>query len=162
MSGAMNRRDSAVPDRPLSADVLFELPTARRMLPLVSRIGLDLLELRRQLLPLEAECQRLERVRRTLDWPSRQRRYRLQDDLVQLSSRVQDALAELAELGLVDLGVSEIRLGFPTIVNQRKAYFVWVPASPQLEFWQFEDERQLRPIPREWLETVEAAVSAPS
>jgi len=42
------------------------------------------------------------------------------------------------------------RVGFPTAVNNRPAYFSWTPGEAELEFWHFADETARRPIPKLW------------
>ena len=43
------------------------------------------------------------------------------------------------------------RIGFPTMVNERRAYFSWQPGEETLRSWRFADEDADRPIPASWL-----------
>jgi hypothetical protein len=46
------------------------------------------------------------------------------------------------------------RVGFPTLVNNRRAYFSWHPGEEGLHSWQFADEDIARPIPMAWLKEI--------
>jgi hypothetical protein len=46
-----------------------------------------------------------------------------------------------AELGLV---------GFPTLVNNQRAYFAWKPGDEGIDFWQFADASRRRSVPAAW------------
>ena len=60
------------------------------------------------------------------------------------------AFAELDGLGLTLLDVETGRVGFPTKVNKRPAYFTWLPGEEMLSFWQYADDDERRPIPAGW------------
>jgi hypothetical protein len=129
------------------------------MLPLVRRIGDDVLDANRCLARILPELETLDRKRRQLPWPQRQRRYHLQEQVTHHESRLEETLAELEVLGIVLLNPLEVRLGFPTVVNNRRAYFVWRPGEHNLRQWQFSGENQLRAVPSNWIETAEVNVS---
>lgn len=152
MSGSTHRRNPTIHSKGKPAPLLFELPTARRMLPLVRQIVHELGGLRQTLVELSAECERLDRVRRTLDWPARRRRYQTHEEVTLLGKRYQEAVTELEGLGIVVLDHDRQTLGFPTIVNQRTAYFVWCPAEKDVEHWKFAGTSRVRQIPPEWSE----------
>jgi hypothetical protein len=46
------------------------------------------------------------------------------------------------------------RVGFPTMVNDRRAYFSWHTGEDGLHSWQFADEDVTRPIPLAWLKEI--------
>lgn len=138
---------------------VLSLTTARRMLPLVQRIVADLLLSRRNLSKLQPEEERLHRVRRNLTWPERERRYAIQEEMTQLDRSVQEALAEMDGLGVAVLDPEEGRIGFPTKVNGKKAFFSWQPGEDTLRHWHFAQEGTLRTIPASWLEHAEARKS---
>jgi hypothetical protein len=121
------------------------------MLPLVGRIVDDILLRQKSLRDLQPEERSLDRRKRALDWPQRQRRYQLKEEMATLDSELQQAFAELDELGVVLLDSGNGRVGFPTMVNNRRAYFSWQPGEDGLHSWHFAEERQCRPIPAAWL-----------
>ena len=56
--------------------------------------------------------------------------------------------------------VRSLKIGFPTIVNNRPAYFSWIPGDEALRFWHFADEIARRPIPPAWLRETEGVRSS--
>src|SRR4051812_4712574 len=117
--------------------IVLDLPTVRRMLPLVRHIVGDLLDVEQKLGGLLWEQSGLDRNRRDLSWPERQRRYHLQDEVTKLEQKRQGAAAELSELGVKLLDGAHGRVGFPTIVNTKPAYFSWQPVETDVAFWHF-------------------------
>src|SRR5882724_10409245 len=111
---------------------VLSLTTARRMLPLVRRIVDDLLVSQRSLSQLQPEEDRLHRVRRNLTWPERARRYAIQEELAQLDKSIKEALVEMDGLGVALLDSEEGRIGFPTKVNGKLAFFSWQPGEETL------------------------------
>ena len=79
MSGFPGNTASNAYERPDRRETAMNLLTARRMLPLVQRIVADILSHQKSLERLQPEQERLDRQRRDLRWPQRQRRYQLQD-----------------------------------------------------------------------------------
>jgi hypothetical protein len=63
---------------------------------------------------------------------------------------LEDALAELEVLGVALIDARQGRVGLPTVVNGRLAYFSWQPGDPALQYWHFPEEAQRRPIPPGW------------
>jgi hypothetical protein len=141
------------------SEIVLSLKTVQRMLPLVQRIVEDLRDSQLDLVRLQPEEERLDRQKRTLDWPGRQRRYRLKDEVAVAESRLSAANAELEELGVVLLDLDSARVGFPTVVNNRKAFFSWQLGEDGLHSWHFEEEAQCRPIPPAWLQEISMAAS---
>ena len=80
MNSSPNRA-SGPAERPRRKDVVFDLTTARRMLPLVRRIVQDIQSSCEQLTRLQPEQDRLDRHRRDLSWPERQRRYAVREEI---------------------------------------------------------------------------------
>ena len=109
------------------AAIVLDLPTVRKMLPLVRQIVTDLLDAERALDGLLWEREGLDRNRRTLSWPERQRRYFLLDEVARLEQRRKNTVTELKELGVQVLDSAHGRVGFPTIVNTKPAFFSWRP-----------------------------------
>src|SRR5262249_50550593 len=94
----------------------------------------------------------LDRHKRDLSWPERQNRYALHDEADQLERKVSETFAELESLGvaIIDPGVG--RVGFPTLVNNRPAFFAWWPGEADITQWHFATEVRCRTIPPSWIE----------
>src|ERR1700686_651231 len=73
---------------------------SRAMLPLVGRVAKDIMRHRDQLVKLRPERDRLERRRHNLDWPQRQRRYLIQEEILTVEKELSAVAAELDALGL--------------------------------------------------------------
>jgi hypothetical protein len=154
MSGTKGFHTPDASDKTERGEMNLNLKTVQRMLPLVQRIVDDILANQKSLLHLQPEEESLDRKRRVLAWPERQRRYQVKDELAQADLRLQDAIGELRELGLVLLDGEQGRVGFPTMVNNRRAYFSWHAGEDGLHSWQFADEDVTRPIPLAWLKEI--------
>lgn len=150
MSGSTENTAHSASDRFGAGDRPINLGTARRMLPLVQRVIADLLDGQRRLVQLQREQEHLDRQRRTLAWPERSRRYQLREEIADLELRIQDARAELDVLGVALLDAASGRVGFPTIVNGRSAFFSWQAGEDAIGFWHFEGETGRRQIPTSW------------
>jgi len=124
--------------------------TSHAMLPLVGRIAADVVCYQNRLAELQPEQARLERHRRTLTWPERSRRYRIQDEIADLEKGMQEAFTELGGLGVALLDARSGLVGFPTIVNDRRAYFSWKPGEDGLNFWNYADDLFRQPVPESW------------
>src|SRR5262245_42727964 len=136
-------------------DVLFNLTTVKRMLPLVRQIVGDVLAGQKSLVALGPELTKLDREKRALDWPARQRRYQLQDQAAAAERALHIAEEELADLGVVLLDARAGRVGSPTMVNNRAAFFSWHPGEDDnLHSWHFAEETATRPIPAAWLKEI--------
>jgi hypothetical protein len=133
------------------AAIVLDLPTVRRMLPLVRQIIADLLETQKSVTGLLWEQEGLDRNRSTLTWPERRRRYFLQDEVSRLEQRRKETVGELKGLGVAVVDAAQGRVGFPTIVNTKPAYFSWQSGEEEVGFWHFAgDEERRRPIPVSW------------
>ena len=141
-------------DEATRPDKVLNLRTVQKMLPLVQQIVADLLRRRRELGRLNPEQDRLERHKRTLSWQQRKERYLIQEEIALQDRGVQDAIDELLGLGVVMLDTELGRVGFPTLVNNRAAYFTWRPGEEGLSSWQFAEENVARPIPQAWLKDI--------
>lgn len=133
-------------------EVVFDLTTAKRMLPLVSRIVHDIQESRSLLNRLQPEHDRLDRHRRDLSWPERQRRYVVQEEMVAIERRLRENMTELNDLGLTLLPESEGEVGFPTQLNGRSAFYLWRDGEKDVTNWNYAGETLRRTIPPEWLD----------
>jgi hypothetical protein len=154
MNGSKDHRSSDASDKPERGDTVLSLQTVQRMLPLVQRIVDDVLGSQKALKRLEPEEEVLDRNKRTLSWPQRQRRYQVKDELSRTNHDLSGALTELRELGVVLLDLDHGLVGFPTMVNNRRAFFSWHPGEQVLQYWTFADEETRRPIPQSWFKEV--------
>jgi len=150
MNGSTENAAHGASEKPERREKVFNLGTAKRMLPLVQRIVADILQNQRDLGQLLPEQKCLDRERRTLSWPQRSRRYLVQEEIATAERHIQEALAELANLGLVLLDADEGRVGFLTVVNGRRAFFSWRSDEKDIRFWHFPEENSRRPIPPSW------------
>jgi len=162
MSGFPGNTASNASERPDRRETAMNLLTARRMLPLVQRIVEDILTDQKALERLQPEQERLQRQRRELCWPERQRRYQLQEEITNLERHLQEALLELQGLALTLLDGRSGRIGSPTIVNGRRAYFSWRPGEDTIRSWHFAEETVCRPIPASWLKVGDISLTGKS
>ena len=132
------------------AEKVLNLRTVQKMLPYVQGIVSELTGRQRLLTELHPEQGRLERKKRQLSWQERKARYTIQDEIALQDRGIQDVVDELGGLGVVVLDADEGRIGFPTMVNNRPAYFTWTPGEEGLHSWQFAEENVPRPIPFAW------------
>jgi len=132
-------------------EVVLDLPTVSKMLPLVQRIVDELMAVEQQHGHLLTEQESLDRNRRNLSWPERKRRYDIQDDINRAERGRRDLVSELETLGISVIDPTFGRIGFPTIVNTKPAYFSWQPGEEEVVFWHFAgDTNKRRPIPASW------------
>jgi hypothetical protein len=128
----------------------LDLPTARRMLPLVERIVTDIISDQKELNRFAFEQEGLDRDKRNLTWPERHRRYAVQGEVSRLQSRLDEEIKELDSLGTVLINRGTGLVGFPTIVNGKDAYFSWQHGENGVNHWHFAGEEMRRPIPPHW------------
>jgi len=150
MSGSRETRASEASDKRGSHDRILTWIAANRMLPLVQRVVTDVLDCQQRLATMLPEKERLDLHRRELSWPERARRYQLDEDIAAGEGALRAAYAELDGLGVSLLDVDKGYIGFPTMVNKRRAYFSWRPGEETLSFWQYADDEERRPIPASW------------
>jgi len=153
MSGWAEHRAFEAPQEVESREPEFTLDVARRMVALVQRVVRDLLHTQARLTVLRAEQRCLERQRRNLPWPDRRRRYQLDEEVAEQAENRRDLLAELEVLGVVLCDRRAGRIGFPTKINNRRAYFIWQPGDATIRHWRFARDKTLRTIPSTWLTT---------
>jgi hypothetical protein len=152
MNGSKGNKAFGASDKSEHEDVVFSLGMAQRMLPFVQCIITDILRAHKDLERLEPEHQRLFRQRRHLAWPERQRRYQIQDEIGCAERDLHEAEEEMSALGLTVLDTEIGRVGFPTLVNDRRAFFSWRPGEETVQSWHFAEENVCRPIPLSWHE----------
>jgi hypothetical protein len=162
MNGSAENTAHGASEPSARREVVLNLATARRMLPLVQRIVADILQNQKRLTELLPEEERLHRQRRTLDWPARAHRYQIREEISTAERSVQTALAELASLGVVLLDAAEGRVGFPTIVNEQPAFFSWRHGEDGVYYWHFPAHATRRPIPASWAKSAEISFATKS
>jgi len=150
MSGFTENRASEASERPGGEPVVMTWGMAKAMLPLVGRIAADAVRLHDRLARIRPEKDRLDARRRTLAWPDRARRYELQEERDFVLKELQEVGAELDVLGVSLLHGPTGMVGFPTVVNDRPAYFSWRPGEEALGFWNYADDLLRRPVPVSW------------
>jgi hypothetical protein len=150
MNGSTENRAPEAFENRGNHDRIFTWVAANRMLPLVQRIVAEFIDCQHRLLRMEPEKERLDRHRRDLAWPERARRYQLIEDIATSEQSLRSAFSELDGLGLTLLDIETGKVGFPTKVNNRPAFFSWLPGENALSFWQYADGGERRPIPASW------------
>ncbi|MCS6975712.1 MAG: DUF2203 domain-containing protein [Gemmatales bacterium] len=149
MSKSRNRNTANVPARrrPLTGGITLE--QAQKMLPLVRRIVADIQNRWSRLSSLETEQLDLDRRKRTLDWPQRSRRYEIAEEIAQETRALQEAVAELERLDLVLVDAVHGEVAFPTIVKNRRAYFLWRAGEPEVKNWCYAHDPGRHPVDKE-------------
>jgi hypothetical protein len=153
MNGSTENRASDASEKPGRREVVLNLGTARRMLPLVAHIVGDLLHCQRGLGRLLPEQSQLDRQRHTLAWPQRERRYQVSEEVAQLERKLRESNTELEQLGVAVIDAEQGRIGLPTVVNGHLAFFSWMPGDEGLRHWHFAGETVRRNIPASWKDT---------
>jgi hypothetical protein len=156
MSGFTGRRASGASEQSGAEEAIFTWGKSNAMLPLVSRIAEDILSQQEKLSALYAEREKLDRTRHQLAWPQRARRYQVSEEITTTENSLREVLTELDVLGLTLLDSIDGLVGFPTRVNDRRAFFSWKPGEEALSHWCYAGDRSRRPIPHEW--TLEDAI----
>src|SRR5947209_19873468 len=100
MSGPTENRASNAPAQPERHTRVMNLTTARKMLPLVQRIVVDIVHCQNRLEALQPRKDSLDRHKKDLSWPERQRRYALHEEMTQLERKVSETFAELELFGV--------------------------------------------------------------
>jgi hypothetical protein len=142
-------------------DTVLNLKTVQKMLPLVRGIVAEVMTRQHAMAGLQSHDERLHRVRRNLTWGQRKERYLLQSDIADHDRALDDAKEELRQLGLVLLDANDGRVGFPTLVNNRPAFFTWTPGEDAPHSWQFAEDNVARPIPPAWLQELSVSAGKP-
>jgi hypothetical protein len=162
MSGSTENRAHDASEKPARREQVLSLADACNMLPLVQRIVADLVAGQRCVSQLTPEEERLHRQRRALSWPERSRLYEMREQIAAADRSLQEALAELTGLGVVVIDAEFGRVGFPTVVNGRRAYFSWQPGDESIGFWHFAEEQRRRPVPVTWVKSAQQTLSEKS
>ncbi len=151
MNGSSNRAFGSAGKSRRSKTPVLDLATVRKMLPLVGRIVEDIVSTQQRLNQLLPVQENLDRHRRDLVWPERQRRYAIHREVKECQAKLETALAELEMLSVQLVEPATGRVGFPTCINGRPAFFSWQPGELTVAHWHYEDEIDYRrPIPQDW------------
>ena len=153
MGGFTENQAFEANERPGTSDRIMTWQAGRDMLPLVGQIALDIARLTTRAEQLQQELANLEKLRRNLDWPQRSRRYQLEDEAVAVQADLRAVQTELETLGLTLLDPAVGLVGFPTMVNERRAFFSWHPGEDDLAWWNYAEEFVRRPVPQEWTQS---------
>ena len=113
---------------------LFTLEEAQHMLPLVKSIVRGILEDYAILQPKAGELRDLEREAATAS-EARARRRALFEEVEELTSRVNEALAELDTLGVEFKGYEQGLVDFPARRNDEVIYLCWKHDEERIAFW---------------------------
>jgi len=157
MNGFTGNKAFGASEKPEGGDIVLSLSTAQRMLPLVRHIVEDILTNEQALAHLQPEQDKLFRQRRSLAWPERQRRYQIQEEIACAERNLHEAYEEMQSLGVTLLDAETGRVGFPTLVNDRRAFFSWRPGEDGLHSWHFAEESVCRAIPDPWMREISLA-----
>jgi hypothetical protein len=150
MNGFTENRASGAYERPGLHDLVLTWGASHAMLPLVGRIVADVMAGHERLAQLQPERERLDSQRHTLSWPERSRRYQIQEELAAVEKELRQAYGELEALGVSVLHGSSGLVGFPTIVNDRRAFFSWRPGEDDVVFWNFVGDPVRHAVPETW------------
>jgi hypothetical protein len=151
MNGSAENKAHGASRKPGRSEQNLKLETAQRMLPLVQRIIEDIVACRAALAVLVPEQDRLDRQKRDLTWPERQRRYVVRDEIKSRERSLEESNTELRGLGVTLMDAIKGCVGFPTQVNNRQAFFSWQRGEEGVHFWHFPGEDKRRPIPVSWI-----------
>jgi hypothetical protein len=162
MSGSTENRAPGASEKSGRRPTVLTLATVRRMLPLVQRVVNDVMHYQQRLGQLRCEQQHLDHQRRTLAWPDRCRRYQVHEDVALAERGLQEALAELSGLAVVLLDPAVGRVGFPTRVNNRDAFFSWQVGEETVNYWHFPEDTTRRLIPASWAKATSTRLTAKS
>src|SRR5215204_6206835 len=152
MNGFTEHQASGASETPGRRDLILTWATAQDMLPLVGHIMSDILASRQQLAKLYPEKDALDRRRYKLLWPERSRRYQLDELIAREEATLVAAREELYILGLTMVEEDQGLVGFPTIVNNRKAFFSWRQGEEGIQYWHFAEDLNRRSVPAAWKE----------
>jgi hypothetical protein len=154
MSGSSEERDTNQGSQAVisSGDVLT-WEESQAMIPLVSSIVRDLMTLATDLDRCEEELSLLPRVGE-MDWRGRSKAYALQEQVATISQDLRNAYLELESLHLTLLNAETGMVGFPTLVNNRRAFFTFNLGEKSIANWCYACDPTLRPVPKSWIRTV--------
>lgn len=149
MSKSRNRKPADAATRRKALTGGITLAQAQKMLPLVRHIVAEIQTRWNRLSDLEREQVELDRRRRTLDWPQRSRRYEVAEEIAQETRALQEAVAELERLDLVLVDALHGEVAFPTVIHNRRAYFLWRLGEPEVKTWCYAHDPGRHPVAKD-------------
>jgi len=150
MNGFTENRAPGASERPGHDERVLTWGASLAMLPLVGRIVQDVVAHQQRLGRLQREQDRLNRRRHTLAWPERARRYEIQEEKVFVENELRQVIGELEGLGVALLEPATGLVGFPSMVNDRRAFYSWKPGEDGLNVWNYSGDRIRRQVPEAW------------
>jgi len=135
MSKPRNKNTAGADERAEPKEPTISLTRARKMLPLVNQIVGDIQGRWNRLSDLETEQLDLDRRRRQLNWPERQRRYLVSEEINREQLGLQDAVGELEQLNVVLVDPMQGEVAFPTALNGRKGYYIFRAGHKDVGWW---------------------------
>lgn len=160
MNGFAEPRASGSPEGDGLSENLMTWEAAHAMLPLVSRVSADVLTCQARLDRLATEKESLDATRLKLAWPRRERRYEVDREIATRLAELDGLRNELQGLGVTLLDAGSGLIGFPTIVNDRRAFFSWKPGEVGLAWWNYLGEKERFAVPSSWTKDHPAPRSA--
>lgn len=124
---------------------------SQAMLPLVSRIVKDVIDWTKALDEAEAALGTLPSNKQQMDWDMRSQTYHLKDRLAECGRELRGAFLELETLRLTLLDQEFGVVGFPTLVNNRRAFFIWQLGETSIAYWCYTCDPTRRMIPKAWI-----------
>lgn len=159
MSGFTGDTTFSASGKPGRQATIMTLDQAQSMVPLVRLIVQDAVNAQHHLGHLQPEQDGLDRRRRSLTWPERQRRYQVQEDVARYEKALAEARTELDALAVALLDEESGRVGFPTLVNDRRAFFSWTLGQGQITHWHYPGDDAGRLIPPGWRQAEDKVLS---
>ena len=124
---------------------------SQAMLPLVTRIVRDVIDWTRALDEAEAALGVLPTNKQQMEWELRSKVYHLKDRLAECGRELRGAFLELEALRLTLLDQEVGVVGFPTLVNNRRAFFIWQMGETTIAHWCYTCDPTRRLIPKAWI-----------
>jgi hypothetical protein len=124
---------------------------SQAMLPLVTRIVRDVIDWTKALDEAEGKLGDLPPAVQQLDWAERSKGYYWKDRLSECGRELRGAFLELEALRITLLDQEVGVVGFPTLVNNRRAFFIWQMGEPTITQWCYTCDPTRRQIPKAWI-----------
>lgn len=140
-------------DEPMSdtvRGVLFDVLSAERTLPLVSRVVRDLTAAHATLSHLAILDRFVAFVAGREPNEPAQKAAHIAAEYEEAASAVLHLSGELRMIGAAGCDLVRGVVDFPTIVNESLAYLVYCLGDSGVQYWRYRDQKQLRPIPESW------------
>ncbi len=114
----------------------FTVAQATEMLPLVSMIVSDALQLNRAIERQRQQIRGIDAIAGTIDHPSYQDELKdIRGSLLEDEKRLKKCLGELSQLGVEPHLPLSGAVDFPSIINRQPAVLCWFFGEPSVDFW---------------------------